>query len=102
MRRAIIVAVATVAILGGSAAGAARADFVCPVLPVSDEGKANANAEFITIGGGDTSILPGMAGDQVASPVDVPDHATNAEGAGSPGGTHDSPGDSGYTGIWNT
>jgi hypothetical protein len=34
--------------------------------------------------------------------VDVPDHATNAEGAGSPGGAHATPGDRGYTAIWNT
>nr|MBC8241509.1 hypothetical protein [Alphaproteobacteria bacterium] len=34
--------------------------------------------------------------------VSVPVGATNGEGAGSPGGTFASPGDSGYTAIWNT
>jgi hypothetical protein len=82
--------------------GVARADFVCPVIPVSDAAMEHSNANFITIEGGDTSILPGKAGDAAASPVDVPDHATNAEGAGSPAGAHAQPGDPGYTAIWNT
>jgi hypothetical protein len=85
-----------------AAAGSAAADFVCPVLPVSDAAKEHSNAGFITIADGDTSILPGKAGDDAASPVDVPDHATNAEGAGSPAGAHARPGDPGYTAIWNT
>ena len=80
----------------------ASADFVCPVLPVSENAVENSNANFITISGGDTSILPGLAGDPDESPVDVPDHATNDNGTGSPGGSHARPGDSDYGAIWNT
>ena len=47
------------------------ADFVCSVLPVSDQGKAQSNAGFIDIADGDTSILPRLAGDMANSPVDV-------------------------------
>jgi hypothetical protein len=102
MRRGIIVALGTAAIFVGPAAGTAWADFVCPVLPVSQQAKDHSNANFITISGGDTSILPGKAGDAASSPVDVPAGATNQDGAGSPAGAHASPGDPGYTAIWNT
>ncbi len=80
----------------------ASADFVCPVLPVSDNAVENSNAGFIEIADGDTSILPGLAGDPDESPVNVPDHATNSDGTGSPGGPHATPGDSDYSAIWNT
>jgi hypothetical protein len=102
MRRGVIVTSLTAAILAGPAAGSALADFVCPVLPVSNEGETHQSAGFITISDGDASILPGIAGDSGASPVGVPSQATNDDGAGSPGGSHDSPGDTGYTAIWNT
>ena len=82
-------------------AAPAFADFVCPVLPVSDAAVANSNGGFIGIAGGDTSILPGKAGDPANSPVGVPDQATNAGGSGSPAGAHAVPGDSDYTAIWN-
>ena len=102
MKKGILLALAIGAVAAGPGAGAARADFVCPVLPVSEQAKANSNANFITISGGDTSILPGKAGDAAVSPVDVPAHATNMDGAGSPGGAHASPGDPGYSAIWDT
>jgi hypothetical protein len=102
MRRGIIVALGTAAFVAGPSAGTAWADFVCPVLPVSQQAKDHANANFINISGGDTSILPGEAGKETTSPVDVPDGATNQDGSGSPGGTHAGPGDPGYTAIWNT
>lgn len=102
MRRAIATAVGAAAVVLGPGAGAAWADFVCPVLPVSDQATEHSNANFITISGGDTSILPGKAGDAAASPVDAPAQATNQDGAGSPGGAHASPGDPGYSAIWNT
>ena len=84
--------------------GTARADFVCPVLPANQNAvnQVSDNANWITISGGDTSILPGAAGDPASSPVSVPDQATNMNGAGSPGGTHAGPGDSGYTAVWNS
>ena len=101
MRRGIIVVLGTAAIVAGPAAGTALADFVCPVLPVSQQAKDHSDA-FITISGGDTSILPGKAGDEATSPVDVPAGATNQDGAGSPSGAHARPGDAGYSAIWNT
>lgn len=101
MRRGIIVALGTAAIFIVPSAGTAWADFVCPVLPVSSQGLEHQKAGFITISGGDTSILPGKAGG-ASSPVDVPAGATNQEGAGSPSGAHASPGDPGYSAIWNT
>ena len=91
----IVVVAALATVTPGSA------DFVCPVLPVSQTAVDNSEAGFITIYGGDTSILPGAAGDPADSPVDVPDGATNDDGAGSPGGAHAVPGDPGYTAIWN-
>ena len=100
--RILIVLGVAGAIVAGPGAGAALADFVCPVVPVSEQAQANSKASFITISGGDTSILPGKAGDSASSPVDVPDGATNQDGAGSPGGAHASPGGSDYTAIWNT
>jgi lipid-binding SYLF domain-containing protein len=102
MRKPIIVALGVAALFAGPGAGTASADFVCPVLPVSDQAKENSKAGFITISGGDTSILPGKAGDSASSPVDVPDRATNQDGAGSPAGAHASPGDPGYTAIWTS
>lgn len=107
---AATVAAAMAAFLTGPGAGAAWADFVCPVLPGSQEGKLQSEGPFITIPDSDddgvdedTSILPGKAGNMADSPVDVADHATNGDGTGSPGtGEHSTPGDTDYTGIWNT
>ena len=102
MRRVIIVALSTAAIFVGPTVGTAWADFVCPVLPVPQQATDHQKAGFISISGGDTSILPGAAGDSASSPVDVPAGATNQDGAGSPAGEHAGPGDPGYTGVWNT
>ena len=102
MRRGIIVALSTAAIFVGPTVGTAWADFVCPVLPAPQQATDHQKAGFISISGGDTSILPGAAGDSASSPVDVPAEATNQDGAGSPAGDHAGPGDPGYTGVWNT
>jgi hypothetical protein len=70
--------------------------FVCPVLggqAGGDQGNSSP-APFIPISGGDTSIL--------GPTVNVPTHATNDNGAGSPDGDHASPGDADYTAIWAT
>jgi hypothetical protein len=69
--------------------------FVCPVLggqAGGEQGNSNPGI-FVTIGDGDTTIL--------GPEVSVPIHATNENGAGSPAGDHASPGDPGYTPIWN-
>ena len=67
--------------------------FVCPVLggQAGDNGSTPSGL-FVTIGGGDTTIL--------GPKVSIPKHATNDDGAGIPGGAHASPGDDGYTAIW--
>lgn len=74
-----------------SAAPVEKTDgFVCPVIKTdavlnSPRGGAIADGDY-TIGGPDVS---------------VPVHATNDDGAGSPGGAHASPGDTTYTAIWS-
>ena len=67
------------------------AGFVCPVFNSAAVGAHNPNA--VMIGGGDYSII--------GPEVSVPDHATNGNGAGSPGGAHSRPGDTNYTAIWS-
>jgi hypothetical protein len=108
-RSVAVVAGVVAAAFAGPGAGVAAADFVCPVLPGSQQGKLQSSGPFITIPDGDgdgvddTSILPGKAGDSASSPVDVPDRATNGDGTGSPmTPDHSAPGDTDYTGIWNT
>ena len=63
--------------------------FVCPVISTdavlnSPKGGAIAGGDY-TIGGPNVS---------------VPIHATNDDGAGSPGGDHAAPGDTTYTAVW--
>lgn len=63
--------------------------FVCPVISTdavlnSPKGGAIAGGDY-TIGG---------------PTVTVPLHATNDDGAGSPGGDHARPGDTTYTAVW--
>ena len=68
--------------------------FICPVLGGQAGGEhGNSSPDvFVTIAGGDTTII--------GPDVSVPVHATNDNGAGSPGGDHASPGDADYTAIW--
>jgi hypothetical protein len=103
MRKAIIATVGVAAAFAGPGASLASADFVCPVLGASGTNGAthlqnaadNGNKNLMVIGGGDWSTIgPDLKG--------VPDHATNQNGAGDPMGVHASPGDPGYTAIWNT
>lgn len=63
--------------------------FVCPVI--NTDAVLNANAG-IQINGAYSILGPD---------VSVPVGATNDNGAGSPGGTFASPGDTSYTAIWN-
>lgn len=64
--------------------------FICPVL-ISDAVGAH-NPQAVPIGGGHYSII--------GPDVNVPIHATNADGAGVPGGPHSMPGDTDYAAIW--
>ena len=88
--------IAVVMLMGATAAFAddGGTAFVCPVFNSDAVGEHNPNA--ISIADGDSSIIPGKS-----QGLSVPDHATNGNGAGSPGGAHSSPGDTDYTAIWH-
>jgi hypothetical protein len=62
--------------------------FICPVI--STDAVLNST-NGIAINGAYSILGPDVA---------VPVLATNAEGAGSPGGSYSSPGDTDYTAIW--
>jgi hypothetical protein len=102
----IVVPVATAAALSlpGAAAAApperAENPFVCPVLTVSQQAVDHAG-RFNQIGDGQYTFAPGAAGSADTFKGAVPNHATNADGAGSPGGSHSAPGDTDYTAIWS-
>jgi hypothetical protein len=109
IKRKAIVAGVVAAAFAGPGATAASADFVCPVLGANGtkgaEGLAgameNGNPKLGTLSDGGFTI----GGPDVGGGGGVPDQATNTlpDGtAGSPGGTFASPGDRGYTAIWNT
>jgi hypothetical protein len=90
----LIVAVLVAASAAIAAAQPDKTDgFVCPVL--GGHAGENGNPQnFVQIGGGDYTII--------GPNVNVPVHATNQDGAGTPGGAHASPGDAGYSPIWAT
>ena len=70
-------------------------DFVCMVFNENSAvGEHNPNASPLP--SGEYTMAP--AG---AHHLNVPDTATNADGTGTAGGAHASPGDSNYTAIWN-
>lgn len=88
---------------GSAMAGAPeRADdpFVCPVLTVADPA-VERSGRFNSIGNGEYTFGPGAAGSAETFNGNVPNLATNADGAGSPAGAHSAPGDSDYTAIWS-
>jgi hypothetical protein len=101
----MVASVAALALLPAGSAVAAppeRADdpFVCPVLSVSQQA-VDRSGRFNSLGNGEYTFGPGSAGDPSTFNGKVPNHATNADGAGSPGGDHSAPGDSDYTAIWS-
>lgn len=63
--------------------------FVCPVITTAAVLNSPNGA---AIGEGHFTIL--------GPDVSVPLHATNGDGAGTPGGPHSQPGDTNYTAIW--
>ena len=97
-------AAALVVLPTGSALAAppdrAEDPFVCPVLTVSEQAVANSG-RFDSLGNGEYTFGPGAAGSAETFNGNVPNLATNADGAGSPGGAHSAPGDSDYTAIWS-
>ena len=64
--------------------------FVCPVI--STDAVLNSVKGAGPIAEGDYTII--------GPDVSVPVHATNADGAGSPGVSYSSPGETDYTAIW--
>jgi hypothetical protein len=105
-KRKVVVPVAAAALmlLPGSAVAAqpnrAEDPFVCPVLSVSEQAAENSG-RFDSIGNGEYTFAPGAAGSADTFNGNVPNHATNADGTGSPAGAHSSPGDTDYTAIWS-
>jgi hypothetical protein len=77
--------------------GLAFADFVCPVLPISDEAVDNSNAGFAQIGDGDEDGV----GDYSILTTIVPENDAPNNNTGAPPTDHGVPGDSDYTAIWD-
>ncbi|PIR38009.1 MAG: hypothetical protein COV34_02890 [Candidatus Zambryskibacteria bacterium CG10_big_fil_rev_8_21_14_0_10_42_12] len=74
-----------------SAAPVEKTDgFVCPVIKTDAVLNSPKGAP---IGEGHYTII--------GPNVSVPVHATNGDGAGSPGGPHSEPGDTDYTAVWS-
>jgi len=95
MGKKLLLSLGLAALMAGPGAAAARADFVCPVLNVP----AHAADNSPKIG-----PLPTVGQYTISGPTlanGVPDQATNRDGSGSPA-DHASPGDPGYSPIWNT
>ena len=63
--------------------------FVCPVITTA---AVLHSPKAMAIGEGHYTII--------GPDVSVPLHATNGNGAGTPGGPHSQPGDTDYTAIW--
>lgn len=108
MRKRLLTTASAVAMLAAFAAGPAAAapperaedPFVCPVLKVN-ENAVEQTGKFSEIGEGEYTFGPGNAGDPETFNGNVPNHATNGDGTGSPGGPHSAPGDTDYTAIWS-
>ena len=92
---AAVIALSMVTATSAFASSPERIDgFVCPVLGGQAGGEHGSSAPepIVGIGGGDSSVI--------GPEVSIPMHATNDDGAGTPGDAHASPGDDGYTAIW--
>jgi hypothetical protein len=98
-------AATALAVLAPGSAMAAAPDratdpFVCPVLTLPSQA-VESSGRFDSIGNGQYTFAPGAAGSAETFNGNVPNHATNADGSGSPGGEHASPGDTDYSAIWS-
>ena len=72
-------------------------DFVCPVIGNDAVGAHNPIAGPLGVAGYYT-VVPATS---QTNQLNVPDQATNGNGAGNPGGPFAAPGDTDYTAIWN-
>jgi hypothetical protein len=108
IKQMAIVSGVVAAAFAGPGAAAASADFVCPVLGANGTNGAaglagaqdNGNPKLGTLGDGESWTI---GGPDVGGGT-VPDTATNtleSGASGSPDGPWASPGDVGYTAIWN-
>jgi hypothetical protein len=105
--RLLVVLGATAAVGGGTAGTAvaeppppAPAPFVCPTLNLPPA--AIATGHFGELGDtGQYTIAPPVAGDPETFDGNVPLHATNGDGDGTPGVDQAGPGDPGYSAIWS-
>ena len=86
---AVLLAAATTGVASANMPDPAEG-FICPVL--GGQAGENGNANGITV----TPNFSTVIGPEVV----VPSHATNLDGAGSPGGEYASPGDTNYSAIW--
>jgi hypothetical protein len=98
-------AATALAVLAPGSATAATPDraedpFVCPVLTLPSQA-VDSSGRFNSIGNGQYTFAPGAAGSAETFNGSVPNNATNADGAGSPDGSHAAPGDTDYTAIWS-
>jgi len=110
MRKRVLIAASAVAALVGISANSAMAApperagddaFVCPVLNVPDQA-VESSGKFGELGDtGQYTFGPGNAGSGDTFNGNVPTHATNDDGEGTPGVDHVSPGEDGYTAIWS-
>jgi hypothetical protein len=108
MRKLLLIGSA-VALLAGFSASSAMAEtperaedpFVCPVLTVDENAVSHTEGRFNPLGEGEYTFGPGAAGSGDTFNGNVPNHATNEGGDGSPGGDHSAPGDTDYTAIWS-
>ena len=71
--------------------------FVCPVILSEAVGDNNPQAGELGGDSGTYTVVPATANN---GDLSVPITATNADGAGLPGGPHAAPGDTNYTAIW--
>jgi hypothetical protein len=93
MHKKLLLGLGIAALAAGPGAAVARADFVCPVLNVPAQAAANSPK---------IAPLPTEGQYTISGPtLSVPDQATNRDGTGSPA-DHASPGEPGYSPIWNT
>src|SRR5215203_3731357 len=90
MRTEPLVAGLSVLLLGAAAGPAAAATperasdpFVCPVLTISQQAAEHSD-RFNSLGNGQYTFGPGNAGSADTFNGNVPSHATNADGSGSP------------------
>ena len=88
---------ATGVVLAAPHQGNPGTDFVCPVIPSDAVGAHNPIAGPL----GDTGTYTVVPATSQANHMNVPDNATNGDGAGVPGGPQSAPGDTDYTAIWN-